>query len=310
VKVLLAYPNWGNRWIPYFRKELSKYDLREYTEAKLAEEFVEKTQWADVLISMWANEVTIAWSQYYPEKKIVTYLRRFELWQEEIFPYIFWDRVDAVIFVSKYVWDAFRNTLKQFSAKRPGREYLIPNGIDFTQFPLRPKKPNTKKIAFVNSLKNVKNVPLALQILKMLPEEYTLHQIGLMYDAQISGQMFSYAHNLGLHKRYIYEGRIGSSKVGEWLEDKDFILSTSINEGNPNNIVEGMARGIKPIIHNWPGAKDQFPNDLVFELAHEAVDMITNGNYVPKAYSDFVRSRYSLDNFKQIHRVIEQVFNA
>jgi hypothetical protein len=81
VKVLLAYPNWGNRWIPYFRKELSKYDLREYTEAKLAEEFVEKTQWADVLISMWANEVTIAWSQYYPEKKIVTYLRRFELWQ-------------------------------------------------------------------------------------------------------------------------------------------------------------------------------------------------------------------------------------
>jgi hypothetical protein len=38
-------------------------------------------------------------------------------------------------------------------------------------------------------------------------------------------------------------------------------LSTSLSEGNPNNVIEAMAKGIKPVVHAWPGAEDQFPED-------------------------------------------------
>ena len=110
---------------------------------------------------------------------------------------------------------------------------------------------------------------------------------------------------MGVNERFITYGGIPSEGVAEWLEDKDYILCTSINEGNPNNIIEAMAMGIKPIIHNFPGAKEQFPDDLIFTETSGALIRILENKYEPEKYRDWVKERYDLSNFSKIHDVIE-----
>jgi glycosyltransferase involved in cell wall biosynthesis len=114
-----------------------------------------------------------------------------------------------------------------------------------------------------------------------------------------------YASYLGLSDRILWNNKIPSEEIPAWLADKDFILSTSVNEGNPNCVIEGMACGLKPIVHAWPGAGTQFPQDAIFRTAEEAAQMIREGAYQPLQYRKWVEDHYSLDNIRQIHKVID-----
>jgi glycosyltransferase involved in cell wall biosynthesis len=56
---------------------------------------------------------------------------------------------------------------------------------------------------------------------------------------------------LSLQENVIYEGII--SDVNSWLDEKHYLLSTSIIESQGMGIIEGMAKGLKPVIHNFFG---------------------------------------------------------
>jgi len=303
-KVLLYYPPWGNRWIPYIENELSQYyDLLVFTPDSNALNFdhlAQASEKADILFSMWGDNILGFWTKHFPDKNIISYIRRYEVWQDYTYKNIDFKKVNALIFVSEYYKEEFKRLLRA----EPPTSYLIPNGIDLNEWKVRPEKAETNKIGMACTVKNVKNLPLAMQILMELPDKYTIELIGTPFASQIAGQIFSYIDNLDTKGRFIYQGHKDSGEIQSWMEDKDFILSTSINEGNPNNIIEGMAMGIKPVIHNWPGALDQFPKDLVFDKISEAI-AIFEGKYQPDKYRKHVENNYSLDNFKKIHAVIE-----
>jgi len=305
MKALLHYPKWGNRWAPYIETELGCfYDLT-VTDSLDGETLGAQSQDADLLISMWCNEATYFWSHYFPDKKIISYLRRYELWTPNLIGSINFDAVDAMIFVSEYYRSTFNDLLKE---NAPRRQYVIYNGVDVNAIPFRQETPKSKKIAFVCAVRDVKNFPLAFQILLSLPEDYTIHNICFSGDPLLVPQLLSYREVLGLQERFRFEGRVEPDKVYDWLSDKGFILSTSINEGNPNNVIEAMAMGIKPVIHAWPGATDQFATEWVFKTVDDAVKMITNSDYEPERYRKWVEDHYSLDNFRRIHKVIEDVW--
>jgi glycosyltransferase involved in cell wall biosynthesis len=310
MKILLHYPAWGNRWIPYINEELSRYDLT-VTTSHDPHEVARLSQEADILMSMWASEVVEFWTKTFGHKKIITYLRRYEshtpLVREST---ILFNRVDAVIFVSEFYRDYFNELLDKGDFPGPKCQYVIPNGVDLSGFPLRKRRATTNKIALVCSFREVKNIALAFQILLNLPKRYTLHQIGIAHKDISTWQLFTYMENLGLGDRFTTEGEIPPDQVSSWLEDKEFIISTSLNEGNPNNIIEAMSMGIKPIIHNWPGAKDQFPESLIFNTVDEAVELIKKDYYNPSFYRMWVKDKYSLENFKQLHKVIERIMGG
>jgi len=304
LKVLLAYPSWDNRWIPYFNKELAQYDTVNIRSDDMSlNNLWDLSRKADVLISMWATEVPLFWSVYFPDKKIITYLRRYEFFGGDYMRNTKWENVDAVIFVNECVREAFEKSI----FPPPRRTYTIYNAVDLDQFRLAERngrKPT--RIAFVTSGTDHKNFPLAVQILHCLPDEYTVHHIGkkvkgfkVLYD--------SYMESMGVAGRWFWDDRIPAAQMPEWYGDKDFILSTSITEGNPNNVIEGMACGLKPIVHAWPGAGTQFPSDAIFRTAEEAAQMIREGAYQPLQYRKWVEDHYSLDNIRQIHKVIEDV---
>ena len=108
-----------------------------------------------------------------------------------------------------------------------------------------------------------------------------------------------------LENNFILHGWI--NEVDKFLEDKDYTLSTSIHEGHPYNILESMARGIKPIIHNFDGAKSLWPSELIYNTIDEAVEKITEQAYDSESYRRFIEDNYSLE--RQIYS-LEQIMNA
>ena len=305
-KVLLHYPDWKNRWEPYVKEALSEFDLT-VTSSLEVDELEQLSKDADILVSMWANQVVQLWTERFPEKKIITYLRRYEMWSPELMQSIDWRQTDAVVFVSRWCMETASMMLSDHGLPVPGNQIVIPNGIDIDQVPFRESPAKTKKIGMVCSIKEVKNIPMAFQVLLQLPEDYHLHHIGLPYSSQGICTIMSYIDSIGLTDRVHFEGTVKRSEVFDWLNDKEVLLSTSLNEGNPNNVIEAMGMGIKPVIHAWPGARDQFPKDCVFDRVEGAVNMITGDYYDPNFYRQWVMDRYTTSNFKKLTELVRNI---
>ena len=222
MKILFHYPQWGNRWIPYIERELNRYDLT-VTSTEDSKELARLSEEADILFSAWLNEIVVFWSKYFPDKKIISYVRSYEIWKLDFYKKIDFQKINALIFVSSFGKKAFNQLAKKLNVKLKCRQYIIPNGIDLKEFPYRTKRAGTNKIAMVCALNLVKNIPLALQILMRLPEEYKIHLIGGLQEVSL----IPYIRNFKVKDRFITEDPVPKDKVYEWLMDKDFILSTS-----------------------------------------------------------------------------------
>ncbi len=146
-----------------------------------------------------------------------------------------------------------------------------------------------------------------MQIMVKLPKDYELHLAG---DVQCLDVIY-YLQNLGkeLGIEVYFHGQVPADKMDEWLDDKNYILSTSMREGCPNNILEAMAKGIKPIIHNWPGARKQF-NNYVFNTVNEGVERITEHAYYSLAYRNMIEQKFSMKNYYRIKEIAEELLNA
>ena len=111
MNVLLYYPDWGNRWIPYIEKELSKYNLMVFNSPANSqinlEDLAAASKDADLLISMWCDGVTAFWADRFSDKKIISYLRRYEMWEDVILKNVKFENIDAMIFVSEYYRNKF-----------------------------------------------------------------------------------------------------------------------------------------------------------------------------------------------------------
>ena len=82
-------------------------------------------------------------------------------------------------------------------------------------------------------------------------------------------------------------------------------------EGYGYSIMEAMAKGIKPVIHNFFEAKYFYPKEYLYNTIDEAVTNITNvRNYNSKEYREWlIKEGLTLgDQMKQIRDVITNFF--
>jgi hypothetical protein len=61
-------------------------------------------------------------------------------------------------------------------------------------------------------------------------------------------------------------------------------------------LLEAMACGLKPVIHNFPGANQIFPSEFLFNIAEEFCEQICSVSYEPQKYRRFVEDNFSLKN--------------
>lgn len=284
MRVALVTP-WDNAWVPYFRKSIEARG-HEFALYRPKQELAR----ADVVMHGWASGD----SQPLGGARNVMFLRRYELFDGGL-GRVKWDGVDALICVNSWIRDIVQSVFEQNKVKTP--VHLIYNGTDATRWRFR-ERGHGKKIGMACHVHPKKNLPLAAQILAFLPEGYELHIAGEIQDPCTA----EYLNHLGKRVRrkiYLY-GHIPTEQLSLWWEQMNYCLSTSLSEGNPNNVIEAMAKGIKPIVHDWPGAEDQFPDTLRFKTVMDAVLETAEGSsYESARYRSIVEQKFSLTNIER-----------
>ncbi|MEJ5258002.1 MAG: methyltransferase domain-containing protein [Fervidobacterium sp.] len=269
----------------------------------------EAVRWADIIWLEWANEMAIFVTKNIPElskKKVICRLHSYEALTD--FPErIDWTKIDHLIFVAKHTQEIFRELHKTLDIPNV-KEHVISNGIDLDRFKFTLHKPgyNLAVAAIIGHKKDPTMWIQLLAKLKRIDKNYKLHIAGEFENFRYK-VYFNYSiKEVDLEENMILHGWV--KDIEKFLEDKNFVLSTSIHEGHPYNIMEGMARGIKPIILNYRGAKEQWPNDLIYNTLDEALEIITNKSYDSESYRAFVELNYSLEKqIVEIYRLIKSI---
>ncbi len=251
------------------------------------------SQGYDHYLFMWCNEITGRFINQYPKKgKYIVFVRRYEYYTS--LENLDWKKVDAVIMVNDYLADGF----KKRTSIQP---HVIYNGVNTSDWTYRERK-HGKSIAWVGFINQKKNLPLAIQILAELPDDYELHVAGEIQD----GQVWDYVQHMAkaIKRKVYYNGHIPHEHMDAWLEDKNYILSTAISEGSPNHVIEAMAKGIKPIVHNWPGAVYQFL-PYVFTAIRDAVtDILPHSPYDSDIYRAIVDFDFGTENYEKVKKIV------
>jgi len=243
----------------------------------------------DLIIFHWCNEDTVRFINGNPKNsRYVVFVRRYEYYSQAI-EALNWKKVDAVIMVNDYL-------AKGFEERTGIKPEVVYNGINIDDWSFQ-EKTHGKKIAVVGYINQKKNLPLAIQIMNALPQDYSLHLAGRIQ----CGATVDYLNNIcrSMKRRFYFEGEIGD--MNTWLRDKNYILSTAISEGSPNNVIEAMAKGIKPVIHNWAGSRNQF-KEYVFDTVDEAVEMILpNSDYNTFLYRSAATKLFGWGNYERVY---------
>jgi glycosyltransferase involved in cell wall biosynthesis len=270
LKVVLVTP-WNNAWVPLFKREIESRG-HEFVLSKIPQK-------GDVVMHGWASTDPVDGARN------VMFLRRYELF--ETAPKVKWSKVDHLIVCNDWIAERVKH-------KVDCPVSVVYNAADLDFWAYKERKPN-KNVGMACHVHPKKNLPLALQIMDLLPD-YELHIAGDIQD----GWTYEYLNHMAKIMRikvYLYGG-LTREELNVWWEDKGVCLSTSISEGNPNNVIEAMAKGIKPVVHWWPGAEMQF-GDACFRGVSEAALDIESDDYHSPAYRQIVQERYSVNNIKK-----------
>lgn len=293
---IYLYSPWNNRW----RTSLQKAFEAKGHEVGWIDQGVTATKYGEIL-TMWCNELAVYLSTE-ADMKFYTFVRSYEVY-DDFCSKVNWKNVKGVLFCSKDVQRIFNERFSQYAVGVP--QYFCPNWIDTEEFPFVEHKQG-KNIGMLCHVFWKKNIPLALYILKHIGKDYILNIAGAIQDHITWQYIFHTVESLGLEDRVFYHGELPSDKVKDFLVGQDYILSTSLKEGNPMNILEGMASGLKPVIHNWPGALDQFDKKWVFKWLDEVLPIL-EGEYNSEEYRNFVKENYGLKNADYIVDIVTNV---
>lgn len=252
----------------------------------------EGIEWADLAWFEWCDDLAIYGSKLAisKSKKLLCRLHSYEAFTE--YPgNVTWENVDKIIFVSRYIRDFLTEKLHLDKCK----SIVIPNGIDINKYTFSERKPGFR-IAYVGYINYKKGPMLLLHAFKAIYDKnqnYQLYIAGQFQDDRDILYFRQMIKEFGIERNVFFEG--WQDNLDAWLEDKNYILCTSLLESQNISVMQGMAKGIKPVIHNFVGAKTIYGSNYVWNTIEEAVRMIEDINYHSADYLNFVRNNYSLD---------------
>jgi len=282
-----------------YRFVSQRYETR-YLASSAQEQIAKLMQWCDIAWFEWCTGQLVVATQLDKVCHVVCRLHRYEAyrrWPTEVD----WTKVDTLITVgNNYVDRRLRRHCPQIDDQT--EMVANPNGVALERFAFK-ERDKGKNIACLGHINFNKNPALLLQCLHELRKrdpEYQLFFAGAFEDdGVLEHYLCSMISELDLEGAVHFDGY--QHDVPGWLEDKHFLASASVVEGHPVNVIEAMARGIKPVIHSWPGAREFYPEDLIFRTPAEFALRIHDESYEPKRYRELVAKHYSLE--KQVRHI-------
>lgn len=254
---------------------------------------------SDICWFEWCSELAEIGSHQVGKCKKVVRLHRYEAyldWPKRVN----WDAVDVLITVgNRFVRDTLFEQVPNLALRT--RMETIPNGVDLDRIRFQRRR-RGKQLAYIGDTRMVKNPMLLLQCMDELHRrdpEYHLHIAGKVQDMALDQYLRHMVRSLGLEGVVHFDG--WRSDIQEWLTDQQYIVSTSVIESQGMGVLEGMAAGLKPVVHDFPGAQDTFGTEWLFRTPREFCDLVESMEYHPQQYRAFVEQRYSLS--AQLKRV-------
>ncbi len=285
-------------------------DIRAFTEPRYRarsfgalsnEALREALGWCDVAWFEWCTPQLARASRLPKTCRIVCRLHRYEAFRS--WPTaVAWENVDALIIVGN------RFVLNQMLGQVPDLQErttvcVVPNGVDLERFDLldRPVGKHLASLGYINLRKNPGLLLQCFARLHAMDPEYRLSLAGQVQDPMLWQYVENMKAELGLQDAVSFDGW---QDPAEWLADKDYLVSTSFGEGLPVSILEAMARGVKPLVHTWPGARDFFPPECLFRTVEEFCEAVLQGPYDRSRYREWVGRRFPLKRqLEQIDRL-------
>ncbi|WMJ81122.1 glycosyltransferase [Clostridium sp. MB40-C1] len=265
----------------------------------------EGMEWADICWFEWCDPLIIYGSNLdiAKEKKIICRLHSYESFTDSIYK-VNWDNVDKLIFVANSIRDIVLSKINLNEEKT----IVIPNGVDLDRYTFKNREDGFN-IAFIGYIDFKKGPMLLCQTFKKIFDKdnrYKLYIAGKFNEERYLLYFNQMIREMGLENNVIFDG--WQSDINKWLEDKNYILCTSVLESQNMSVMQAMSKGIKPIIHNFVGAKEIYPKEYVWNSIDEAVNMINDGEYSSIEYRNFVESKFQLTktNYRILKEVIEE----
>jgi len=270
-------------------------------------------KWADVVWIEWANQTAVdvtSLGHLMYHKQVILRLHSYEAFIPQL-AYIHWAAVTDLIFIAEHIK---AKVLRDYPTIKynVNRIHVIPNGIDLDRFKMPASKKymtaSGKDIAYLGYLNFKKGTQLMLTAFAELVRndpEFVLHIGGAFQEEryiEYLNQM--YDQHPELKDKIRFHGWIEDPV--KFLSDKSHVICTSLLESQAKFVMEGMAMGCKPLIHNFVGAKGIYPPGLLWETIGQFCDMArTGGNRV--VYRDFIHDNYNTkDIVKRIGDLIDK----
>lgn len=252
----------------------------------------EGMEWADLAWFEWCDELVIYGSklELSKRKKVICRLHSYEAFTD--YPLaVNWKKVDKLIFVSEQI----REYVSEKLHLEQGKTIVIPNGINTGSFTFREREPGFH-IAYVGYINYKKGPMLLLHTMKALYDKDQRYQLHIAGQFQDDRDALYYRHMIkefGIEKNVFFEG--WQDNLDAWLEDKNYILCTSILESQNMSVMQAMAKGIKPVIHNFVGAKSIYDGKYLWNTIEDAVHMVEEDAYRSTDYLDFIKDKYTIE---------------
>jgi hypothetical protein len=261
-------------------------------EGQSEEKLYELMKWSDISWFEWCTDLAVAGSKQPKVCKNVIGLRCYEgreRWPQQVN----WANVDVVV-ANSFVKDALVRNVPDIESQTS--VITIPSGVNLEKFAFTNRQ-HGKNIAFLSNLRAADNPAFVLQCMQKLhyiDPEYRLFFGGLFQDQTLEQYMKHMVDALNLRDAVFFDGR--QEDVCSWLEDKHHVVSTGTIESQSVGLLEAMACGLKPVIHNFPCADQMFPSEFLFNISEEFCEQICSASYEPQRYRRFVEQNYPLKN--------------
>ncbi|HUT30665.1 MAG TPA: tetratricopeptide repeat-containing glycosyltransferase family protein [Sedimentisphaerales bacterium] len=265
------------------------------------DQMYELMRWSDISWFEWCTDMVVEASKLPKVCKNIVRLHRFEAY--ETWPtQVKWENIDKLITVgNSFVRDALLGQVPNIASRTSF--VTIPNGINFDKLPFidKTKGKNLACVGYLNLRKNPMFLLQCMQKLHYIDPAYRLFFAGTFQDLMLEQYVRHMVYALGLTDAVFFDG--WQQDVNSWLQDKHYIVSCSIGESQGMGLLEGMACGLKPVIHNFPGAGQIFPSEYLFNISEDFCAQICSGAYDPAKYRRFVEEKYPLKS--QLDRINE-----
>lgn len=262
-------------------------------------------KWSDVSWFEWCDNFIIHASKLPKICKTVCRLHSYEAFTDYI-QAVNWKNVDDLIFVAPHIKEIVARQIPNL--EQNVNFHVILNGVDIKKYAFKERQKGFN-IAFVGYINHKKNPSLLLQCIKHLvdiDDRYVLHIAGQHQELRFQLYFDHIIKEMNLGKNVLFHGWVND--VHKWLDDKNFTVSASVLESFCHGIADAMACGLKPLIHNFIGAKELYPEKYIFNSVKDFSEMVLSDDYNSSEYRKYIEEKYSQERqFTEIENLLGSI---